>query len=85
MTAWYDSSCDDFIKSKTDSVVGQLAMSAAGEGWRTTPEQQQEWTKSVDILKSTLSEKQEDRSDILQSALADPRLHQFQSIILEYE
>ncbi len=85
MTAWYDSPCNNFINSKTDSVVGQLARSAAREGWGTTPEQEQEWTKSVDILKSTLSEKKEGRSEILQSALADPRLHEFQSIILEYD
>ncbi len=85
MSAWYDSSCDQFIQSSTDIVVGQLARTAASEGWDTPPAQEKEWNTSVDLLKQSLTRKQNERLEVLQSALADPRLHEFEDVILEYD
>ena len=85
MSAWYDSSCNDFIKSSTDIVVGQLARTAASEGWDTPPAQEKEWNASIDLLKRSLTKKQNERLEVLQSALADPRLHEFKDVILEYD
>lgn len=85
MSAWYDASCDQFIQSSTDIVVGQLARTAASEGWDTPPAQEKEWNASVDLLKQSLTKKQNERLEVLQSALADPRIHEFEDIILEYD
>ena len=85
MSAWYDSSSVQFIQSSTDLVVGQLAKTAASEGWDTPPAQEQEWNASIDLLKHSLSKKQNERVEVLQSALTDPRLHEFEDVILEYD
>ena len=85
MSAWYDSSCKQFIQSSTDIVVGQLAKTAASEGWDTPPAQEKEWNASIDLLKQSLSKKQNERLEVLQTALEDPRLHEFQDVILEYD
>jgi hypothetical protein len=85
MSAWYDSSSVQFIQSPTDVVVGQLAKTAASEGWDTPREQEQEWNSSVDLLKQSLSKKQNERVEVLQTALTDPRLHEFKDVILEYD
>jgi hypothetical protein len=85
MSAWYDSSCDQFLQSSTDVVVGRLAQTAAAEGWDTPPAQEKEWNASIDLLKLSLSKKQNERLEVLQSALTDPRLHEFEDVILEYD
>ena len=85
MSAWYDSSCDQFIQSSTDIVVGKLARTAASEGWDTPPAQEKEWNASIDLLKHSLTKKQNERLEVLQSALADPRLNEFEDVILEYD
>ncbi|MGJ8652605.1 MAG: DNA/RNA helicase domain-containing protein [Opitutaceae bacterium] len=85
MSAWYDSSSVQFIQSSTDVVVGQLAKTAASEGWDTPPAQEHEWNASIDLLKHSLSKKQNERVEVLQTALTDPRLHEFEDVILEYD
>jgi hypothetical protein len=85
MSAWYDSSSLQFIQSATDVVVGHLARTAASEGWDTPPAQEKEWNNSIDLLKNSLTDKQNERVEVLQTALTDPRLHEFEHVILEYD
>lgn len=85
MSAWYDSDTIDFLQDTTDIVVGRLAQIAAQEGWDTPPAQETEWGVSVDLLKQTLSEKQNDRLAALQDALSDPRTSEYSDVILEYD
>jgi len=85
MSAWYDSNTAHFIQNTTDIIVGKLAQVAAREGWETHPAQESEWNASVDLLKQTLSTKQNERLVALQEALSDPRTAEYSDIILEYD
>ena len=85
MSAWYNSNTRSFLDSSTETVVGALAKAAAVGGWETPPAQEKEWNSSIDLLKESLTDTQNERLSILQDALADPRTTPFSEVILEYD
>ena len=85
MSAWYESDTPNFLLDTTDIVVGKLSQIAAQEGWETPPAQEAEWNASVNILKETLCNKQNERLIALQDALSDPRTAEYTDVILEYD
>ncbi|MDG1072622.1 MAG: DUF2075 domain-containing protein [Akkermansiaceae bacterium] len=85
MSAWYSSNTRSFLDSSTETVVGALAKAAAVGGWETPPAQEKEWNSSIDLLKESLTDTQNERLSILQDALADPRTTPFSEVILEYD
>ena len=62
-------------------MVAKLSDCATREGWHIEPEQHEEWTASVSILKRQLTRK----VLVLQSVLADPKLDAFDTVVLEYD
>lgn len=79
--AWYDGDRRAFLGEAVTAIVGQLASAATQHGLHIEPEQHDEWTSSVGLLKSQLA----DRVEVLRSALVSPELGEYSDVILEYD
>ncbi len=82
--AWYVKERENFVRDPLQTVVGELASSAAAEGLHIDPEQHQEWRSSVDVLQRQLQHRTSE-IELLRSTLAAPDLAAFRHVLLEFD
>ncbi len=82
--AWYVKDREGFVRDSVQSVVGELASSAAAEGLHIEQEQHEEWKSSVGVLQRELKHRAS-QIEILKSALAAPDLAAFRHVLLEFD
>jgi hypothetical protein len=83
-SAWYEVERARFLSEEVDTVVGHLASAAGKQGLHIEPEQHQEWSASVGLLKEHLDEKAR-MIALLKETLSSPELSTYEHIILEYD
>jgi len=83
-SAWYEVERTKFLIEEVDTVVNQLASAAGKQGLHIEPEQHQEWSASVGLLKEHLDEKAR-MIALLKDTLSCPELSTYEHIILEYD
>lgn len=82
--AWYVKDRDGFVRDSVQTVVGELASSAAAEGLHVEQEQHEEWKSSVGVLQRELQHRAS-QIEILKSALAAPDLAASRHVLLEFD
>lgn len=82
--AWYVKDRDGFVRDSVQTVVGELASSAAAEGLHIEQEQHVEWQASVGVLQRELQQRAS-QIEILRSALAAPDLAPYRHVLLEFD
>lgn len=82
--AWYVRDRDEFVRDSVETVVGELASSAAAEGLHIEKEQHDEWRSSVGILQRELQQRAS-QIEILRSVLSAPDLAEFRHVLLEFD
>lgn len=82
--AWYVKDRDGFVRDSVQTVVGELASSAAAEGLHIEKEQHDEWRSSVGVLQRELQHRAS-QIEILRTALAAPELAAFRHVLLEFD
>jgi hypothetical protein len=82
--AWYVKDREIFVRDSVQTVVGELASGAAAEGLHIDPPQHEEWRSSVGILQREL-QRRTSEIELLKAALADPDLHPFRHVLLEFD
>lgn len=56
MSSWYKNTREKFLLDTTDFIVSCLYEQAASGGWQVEPDQDEEWRRSLDDLRSALSD-----------------------------
>lgn len=82
--AWYVKEREAFVRDPLQTVVGELASSAAAEGLHIDPQQHQEWRSSVGLLQRELQHRTSE-IELLRSALTAPDLAAFRHVLLEFD
>ena len=83
-TAWYVNKREAFVIDQLQTIVGQLASSAAAEGLHIEPDQHEEWLSSVGVLQRELIDHATE-IQLLKSILASTDLVEFRLVLLEYD
>lgn len=83
-TAWYVNKREAFVIDQLQTIVGQLASSAAAEGLHIEPDQHEEWLSSVGVLQRELIDHATE-IQLLKSILASTDLVEFRHVLLEYD
>jgi hypothetical protein len=82
--AWYAKDRETFVSDSVQTVVGELASSAAAEGLHIEPDQHEEWESSVGVLQRELQHRRSE-IELLKSALAATDLAAFRHVLLEFD
>lgn len=82
--AWYVNAREAFVRDPIQTVVGQMASSAAAEGLHVEPDQHEEWRASVGVLQRQLHEHAAE-IELLKSTLASDELIDFRHVLLEFD
>lgn len=82
--AWYAKDRETFVHDPIHRVVGELASSAAAEGWHVEADQHDEWHSSVGVLQRELRQRS-DEIALLKSTLAAAELSPFRHVLLEFD
>lgn len=82
--AWYVKDRETFVRDSLETVVGELASSAAAEGLHIDPPQHEEWNSSRGILQRELQHRTSEIA-LLKATLAAPDLEAFRHVLLEFD
>ena len=82
--AWYVKGREAFVRDPVQTVVGELASSAAAEGLHIDPDQHTEWQSSVGVLQRELQYRRSE-IELLKSSLASEDLAAFRHVLLEFD
>lgn len=82
--AWYSADRSSFLEADQNSVVAELASSAAEQGWHIEPQQHEEWDASIGILHKEMQAHPAAEIEILRTALDESELSEYSDVILEY-
>lgn len=82
--AWYVKDRERFVSDPLQTVIGELASSAAAEGLHIEPEQHEEWKSSVGVLQRELTHRSRE-IELLRETLATPELAAFRHVLLEFD
>jgi hypothetical protein len=82
--AWYVKDREAFVRDQVQTVVGELASSAAAEGLHIEQHQHEEWRSSVGVLQRELQQRTGD-IELLKSTLSAPDLAEFRHVLLEFD
>lgn len=82
--AWYVKDREAFVRDKVQTVVGELASSAAAEGLHIEQDQHEEWRSSVGVLQRELQHRTSE-IELLKSTLAAGDLAEFRHVLLEFD
>lgn len=81
MSAWYESSREDFLLTPSTRIVERLARKSSEQSFDIEPEQSKEWQESIDSLQNNLQR----GIPILKETLQDPQLKAVKDVILEFD
>ena len=83
-SAWYVKDREAFVRDSVQTVVGELASSAAAEGLHIEHDQHEEWRSSVGVLQRELQYRAGE-IELLKSTLAAADLAAFSHVLLEFD
>ncbi len=82
--AWYVKDRETFVRDSVQTVIGELATSAAAEGLHIEQDQHIEWRASVGVLQRELQNRANEIA-LLRSTLAAEDLNAFRHVLLEFD
>ena len=81
MSAWYESTREEFLLTSSTRIVERLARKSSEESLDIEPEQSKEWQESIDSLQANLRQ----GIPILKETLQDPKFKAIKDVILEFD
>lgn len=82
--AWYVKDRENFLRDSLETIVGELASSAAEEGLHIDPPQHEEWRSSIGVLQREFHHRTGEIA-LLKGALAAEDLCAFHQVVLEFD